>query len=262
MKLRTAPAKPTLGIIGLGAFGQLMAANLKSHFQIFAIDKIVQAAEVDGIKSSDLAGVCACDIVVLAVPVSELKEVCSSMAPLLRPGTIVMDVGSVKVEPSRIMVETFPEHVDIIATHPMFGPQSIAAGTRGLKVVLCPVRSTRTGRVAAFLRGAFGLKVIVTSPEQHDREAAMTQGLTHLIAKTLLRLEPPRQITTRSFDLIWEAVSMVRHDAAGVSDAIEARNPYAGIARRAFFEQLDAVTAELTCAGESECDGVLQLTHG
>lgn len=239
-----------------------MAATLNSHFQILAFDKNVQAAGVEGIKFSDLAGVCACDIVILAVPVSEMREVCSSMSSLLRPGTTVMDVGSVKVEPSRIMAETFPDHVDIIATHPMFGPQSITAGTRDLKVVLCPVRSTHTRRVAAFLRSAFGLKVIVTSPEQHDWEAAMTQGLTHLIAKTLLRLEPPRQITTRSFDLIWEAVSMVRHDAAGVSDAIEARNPYAEIARRAFFDQLDAVTAELTRAAGAERDGVLQLIKG
>lgn len=198
-----------------------------------------------GVTLTDLAQVCACDIVVLAVPVSELGPICRDIAPLLRPGALVLDVGSVKVEPARIMEAALPGHVSVIATHPMFGPQSIKHGTRGLKLVLCPIRGEGERRMAAFLRKALGLRIIRATPEEHDREAAFTQGLTHLIARALLPLEAPRRITTRSFDLLWEAVSMVRHDAAGVTAAIESGNPYATGARQAFFAEMDALRREL-----------------
>lgn len=248
-------AKPSLGIIGFGAFGQLIAHHLRSKFEIYVTDAAPVAMVAAGVTMTDLASVCACDIVVLAVPVSELKTVCIDIAPLLRPGTLVMDVGSVKVEPARIMAKTLPCYVDLIASHPMFGPQSIRGGTHGLKLVLCPLRTHRTRQVAAFLRREFGLNIIIASPEEHDREAAVTQGITHLIAKILLRLEEPRRITTRSFDLLWEAVSMVRHDAVGVSAAIESSNPFSADARQAFFNEIDLVRGELDAA-QPQCEAV------
>jgi prephenate dehydrogenase len=88
--------------------------------------------------------------------------------------------------------------------------------------------------MAAFLRRAMGLRIIWATPEEHDREAAFTQGLTHLIARALLPLEAPRRITTRSFDLLWEAVSMVRHDAVGVTAAIERQSLCIGRAAGVF----------------------------
>lgn len=236
--------RPSLGIIGFGAFGRLIATQMRSYIHVHATDLMPLLDPVDGVMLGDLAQVCACDIVVLAVPVDRLRSVCEEIAPLLRPGTLVMDVGSVKVEPVAIMTKYLPDHVDLIATHPMFGPQSIAAGTRGLTMVMCPVRGQGVRRVAAFLRRTMGLRIIWATPEEHDREAAFTQGLTHLIARVLLRMEQPRRITTRSFDLMWEAVSMVRHDATGVTAAIENVNPYAADARQAFFDEVNAVHRE------------------
>ena len=41
-------------------------------------------------------------------------------------------------------------------------------------------------------------------------------------------MEPlPKRMTTKSFDLLLEAVNMVRHDAPEVFEAIESANPYA-----------------------------------
>ena len=86
----------------------------------------------------------------------------------------------------------------------------------------------------------------MTTPEEHDREAAMVQGLTHLIAKALVQMEPlPTRMTTRSFDLIAAAVDMVRHDAPAVFEAIERTNPYAADVRRRFFALASALDAEL-----------------
>ena len=75
----------------------------------------------------------------------------------------------------------------------------------------------------------------------------MVQGLTHLIAKVLVQMEPlPARMTTRSFDLIMQAVGMVRDDAPEVFRAIEGANPYAAGVRRRFFDLASALDDELS----------------
>ena len=239
----------SVGIIGFGAFGRLMAQHLRSHFQVRAYDPAFLPgpfSEMPDITLTSLEVAAGSSIVILATPVSALDETVSAIRPLLRPGALVLDVGSVKTVPAEIMRRGLPQNVDIIATHPLFGPQSARDGIVGLKIAICPIRGNKSPRVAAFLRGVLGLDVIVTTPERHDREAAMVQGLTHLIAKVLVQMEPlPKRLTTRSFDLLLEAVDMVRHDAPEVFHAIERTNPYSGEVRRRFFDLAYALDAEL-----------------
>ena len=86
----------------------------------------------------------------------------------------------------------------------------------------------------------------MTTPDAHDREAAMVQGLTHLIAKVLVQMEPlPTRMTTRSFDLLMQGVGMVRYDAPEVFQAIERSNPYAREVRRRLFNLASELDAEL-----------------
>lgn len=240
---------PSLGIIGLGAFGRLMARHLRPHFHLRAYDPALppgSVAGVEGVALCTLAEAAGCPFVVLATPVSRLAATVQALGPHLRPGTLVLDVGSVKVVPAAIMLRGLPSHVGIVATHPLFGPQSARDGIRGLKVAVCPVQGDAGPRVAAFLRRALGLQVIMTMPDAHDRELAMVQGLTHLIAKVLVQMEPlPSRMTTRSFDLVMQGVAMVRYDAPEVFEAIERSNPYAREVRRRFFDLASRLDAEL-----------------
>ena len=224
-----------VGIIGFGAFGQLMAEHLRAYFPILAHDIAPDAARAEalGARLVSFESAAACPVVILAVPVSEMRGVASRLAPHLVPGALVLDVGSVKVEPAAIMLETLPDHVEIVATHPLFGPVSARAGLRGARIAICPLRGRRF-RVAAFCR-RLGLDVILTTPEQHDRDAAEVQGLTHLVASLLTRMDlHPTRLTTRSFELMMSAVDMVRNDAPEVRHAILASNPYASDVLRRF----------------------------
>jgi len=233
----TAPL--TVGIIGFGAFGRLMAGHLAPHMSLLIHDPV---AEPQGERTAlcrfvSLETASASDIVILAVPVGKLKEVVSAIAPWLRQGAVVIDVGSVKSIPAQIMQEGLPGHVEIIGTHPLFGPQSAEDGIAGHKIAICPIRGQSWRRVAAFCRKHLGLKVIVTTAEAHDREAAMVQGLTHLIAKVLVQMEPlPQSMTTRSFELLMQGVEMVRYDSPEVFEAIERMNPFVPAVRRTFFD--------------------------
>lgn len=245
------PVRPSLGLIGFGAFGRLIAAHLAQHFRVHAHDaSLAEGCVTDHIVGCGLAEAAACPVVVLATPVAAIPDVVAAICPHLRPGVLVLDVGSVKVVPARAMRDGLPAHAAIVATHPLFGPQSAEGGLRGARIALCEVRGGRSRRVAAFLRRAYGLDVILTTPDAHDREAATVQGLTHLIAKALVAMEPlPTRMTTRSFDLLMRAVEMVRHDAPEVYDAIERANPYADEVRRRFVAQASRLVSDL---GETE----------
>jgi prephenate dehydrogenase len=241
--------KPSLGIIGFGAFGRLMATHLHPYFAIAAYDPAPQAP-AQGVRFADIPSVAACSIVVLAMPVDRIGDAIAAIGPHLRAGTLVMDVGSVKVRPTETMRRLLPDHVDIVGTHPLFGPQSARDGIAGLKVAVCPIRGRMAFRVAAFLRRALRLQVFVTTPETHDREAATVQGLTHLIAKVLVSMEPlPTRLTTASFDMLMRGVEMVRYDAPEVFMAIERANPYSAEVRKRFF----ALAAELDRALDEAC---------
>jgi prephenate dehydrogenase len=69
----------------------------------------------------------------------------------------------------------------------------------------------------------------MTTPEDHDREIAQVQGLTHLVANLLVKMDiRETRMTTRSFQALMSAVDMVRHDAPDVLQAILRVNPHAG----------------------------------
>jgi len=236
----------TLGLIGFGAFGRLIARHLSDRFDILAHDPAATDGEGRA-RLTDLATAAACPVVVLAVPVEAMAATVAAIGPHLMRGAVVVDVGSVKVLPARLMDQGLPDHVQVVGAHPLFGPQSARDGIAGLRIAVCPVREARPARrVAAFCRQALGLKVFLVTPEGHDREAAVVQGLTHLIARVLLAMEPlPTRMTTASFDRIMQAVEMVRHDSPAVFRAIERDNPFAAGVRERFFALADQARADL-----------------
>ena len=257
-------APGSIGIIGFGAFGRLLARYLRPHFRdLLAYDPSLlpdSPAQVEGALLTTLSKVASCSVVVFATPVSQLETAIHAAVPYLQPGSLVVDVGSVKVVPAEIMRRTLPENIAIVATHPLFGPQSARAGIAGLKIAVCPIRGGRSLRVAAFLRRVLQLKVVLTTPEAHDREAAMVQGLTHLIARVLVQMEPlPTRMTTRSFELLMEGVGMVRDDAPEVLDAIERSNPFSKEVRRRFFDLASALDVEFTHTQHDVLDGNIEL---
>jgi prephenate dehydrogenase len=236
-------------IVGFGAFGKLIATQLCPYFTIVLIDPAVHHLTDDfqgRVTIGSFADVSRCDLIILAVPVSDFKFVIASLKDQLKLGSVVVDVGSVKVNPTEVMLKELPAHVEIVGTHPLFGPQSTRNGIRGRKIAVCHIRGRSTSRIAAFLRRFLGLRVFFTTPEDHDKEAALVQGVTHLIAKVLIKMEPlPTRLTTASFDHLVQAIEMVRYDAPSVFHAIERANPYALEVRERFFALADEIRNEL-----------------
>lgn len=232
--------KTTVGLFGFGGFGQLIADHLSQH-----VDLKIHDPYTSVLGGVSLAEAAQCDVIILAVPVSEIRGICEDIAGFLKAGSVVVDVGSVKLAPIADMVECLPEHVQIVGTHPLFGPQSAAEGVVGHKVSLCAVRGEAWRPIRVFLQRQLKLEVILCQPEEHDREAAMAQGLTHLIAKVMADMGPlPNRMTTASFELISQAVDMVKDDPPTVLNAIENANPFAAEVRDSFFRKAEVLKAQ------------------
>lgn len=239
----------TLGIIGVGAFGEFILPHLAPYFKTRIFDTLrdVKAlAQQYRVEASDLAGICGADTILLATPVRSFEALAKTLAPNLRPGQLVMDVGSVKLLPAQILQQHLPEQVDIIGLHPLFGPQSGKFGIEGLNVAVCNVRGQHHAKVVTFLREKLGLHVIETTPEQHDRELAYVQGLTHLIGKVFVSLDLPEFTqTTKTYDLLKQMVEMVRYDSDDLFRTIERDNPFTAEAKTKFFAAVSELEKKL-----------------
>jgi len=239
----------TLGLFGLGAFGQLIVRHLAPYFDIYVYDPSPKArafARRHNVTLTTLEVAAACRFVVLATPIRTLKELAKTIAPYVRKYALVIDVGSVKVKPAQWLKETLAPTTSILCTHPLFGPQSASKGINGMEIVVCPVRMRHLGAVVRFLKHTLNLKVSLATPEEHDRALAAVQGLTHMIAKVLSGLEPlPQEHTTRSYDLLMQGVRLVQGDSDELFLSIERDNPYASEVRRRFFSEIDSLRARL-----------------
>ncbi|MBS1263214.1 MAG: hypothetical protein MAG715_00385 [Methanonatronarchaeales archaeon] len=117
------------------------------------------------------------DVVMLAVPIGSVERVAREVGPHMSGGSLLLDVTSVKAEPVEAMEDAAPDPVEVLGTHPMFGPT--ADSLRGQTVILTPVDDGDwTQRMGDLLRSR-GAHVEVTTPEEHDEMMSVIQGLTH-----------------------------------------------------------------------------------
>ncbi|MBI4141411.1 prephenate dehydrogenase [Candidatus Woesearchaeota archaeon] len=236
-----------LAIIGFGRFGRLAAKHLKKHFNVFVADKINKKPEADvlGVKFVDLKTAAQKPILILSVPVQQLEETLKEISKNIRSGTLVLDVCSVKVLPIQLMKSILPQNVDIIATHPLFGPQSAVNGIAGHKIVICPVKTTMLEQVTKFLQ-SLGLKTIIATPEEHDKVMARTQALSHFIGKALSDINK-QEFSVPTFQKLVELKKMVANDSDELFSTIQTLNPFAAQARKQFLTSLKKIEGGLAC---------------
>lgn len=237
----------SLGLIGLGQFGALAATHLAPHFSVGVHDAAGRQEEIArlGLTPLTLIEAAARDVVVIAVPVQAMEGVIAAIAPHVRPGATVIDVASVKTLPAQWLARHMPDSVHIVPTHPLFGPQSAARGLADRQFVICPVRGDRHLKVAAFGE-ALGLRVRIVSPEEHDREMAYVQALTHLIGRSLASMNiPDEHLKTQSYQHLLDLCGLIGNDSFELFTAIQTMNPYARGVADDFVARAAALLADV-----------------
>jgi len=134
------------------------------------------------------------DLVILCVPVGLCGQITAEISPVLKPGCIITDVGSVKGSIVRDMAPHIPEGVHFVAGHPIAGteksgPESgFAELFDGRWCILTPEPHTDAAAVAKLKTfwEKLGSNVEIMTPDHHDMVLAITSHLPHLIAYNIV----------------------------------------------------------------------------
>jgi len=225
--------KKKVGIIGFGNFGRFLYKHLKPYFLLSVYEK--------SIKKNTLESVIKSDIIILAVPVSSFENVLKKISPLLNTDTLIVDVASVKVKPTILMKKYLPTN-PLLGLHPLFGPESGKNGIEGLSIIYSPIRIEKNSltHIKDFLKSTFKVQLKKMSPEEHDKQMAYVQGITHFIGKALNTLDLPKfKDETKAYTKLLEIKQLLHRTSADLFDTIEKENPYAKKVRTNFLKTLE-----------------------
>jgi prephenate dehydrogenase len=237
-----------LGFIGFGNFGRFIIPYLKPYFDITVYDSndFSKEAREAGVKWGTLSQAAAKEFVALAVPVQFLEDLLIQIKAMVKPKALVFDLSSVKIKPIELMLKHLPENVEIIGTHPLFGPQSGKNGIAGLNLVICPVRTTKNGNLSRFFSGELKLNVLERTPLHHDKQMAYVQALTHFIGRAVNQMDIPEvEQKTPAYQYLLEIKRNLGQDSMDLFLTIENENPFARDVRDRFIEELVKLNGKL-----------------
>lgn len=236
----------TVGVVGTGRFGAFWATLLSSRHTVVTYNRSRRPVP-EGCTGVEIEELSACDAVFLCVAISSIAPVLEQLAPHLQAGCVVLDTCSVKVYPMKLMSELLGDAIESIGTHPMFGPDSARNGVDGLPLVFTPLRcsddSKRYWR-EEFLR--MGLDVRELTAEEHDKEAAFTQGVTHFIGRVLADMQlRPSEIATVGYQQLLSVTEQTCNDPYQLFEDLQHYNPYTPVMRRSLQQSLNRLMESL-----------------
>jgi prephenate dehydrogenase len=119
------------------------------------------------------------DIVLISVIIEKTVEVIREVAPHMHAGSLIMDVTSIKSGPMKAMKIFAPKGVEVLGTHPMFGPTM--PSLCGQTIILTPVdgKSEKWLPIIQSLFESDGAHIEILDAEEHDEIMAVVQALTH-----------------------------------------------------------------------------------
>lgn len=238
----------TFAILGYGHFGQAFAdLLLQAGHPVRVFDPCADVPSTLA-EPSPMAAIDGASWVVLAMPVPRMREALLTLRPYLHAEHIVIDVGSVKMQPCALMDELLGTGIPHVGTHPLFGPLSLARNERPLRTVICPAEGhPLASQRARELFAKLGCEVIEQDPESHDRAMAHTHVLAFFIAKGLINMgvDEGMPIAPPSFQGMKRMLAAVRGDAGHLFAAIQQENPFAADARVQLLAELARVNQQL-----------------
>tara|TARA_B100001971_G_scaffold25356_1_gene19862 strand:+ start:3238 stop:3966 length:729 start_codon:yes stop_codon:yes gene_type:complete len=238
-----------IGIIGFGRFGKLATKYLSEDFEVYVSsrsDKTEDIKKINGIPAS-LGEVCKKDVIIPCVSISEFENVLKEIKGLLKENSLVIDVCSVKEYPVEKMKTILLEKTQILATHPMFGPDSAADSLKDRKIVLCKVRidNDKYEKIKEYLAKK-NLIVIEVTPEEHDKEIAKSLLLTHFIGRGLIDFgATDLDIDTEGHRRLISILDTVKNDTGQLFEDMNSYNKNSKKVREDFIKSLNKINMGL-----------------
>lgn len=238
-----------VSVYGYGRFGKLWADILKNDFQVKVYSRRgLKPDEVSqGVTITSEEDIFNADAVFFCVAISSLKDLLQNSVPLFKENTVFFDTCSVKVKPAKWMNQFIPQNNQIIATHPMFGPDSYYVAKEALPIVMCNVRAEKqlfNDWCNYFTEKK--LKVVDISPDEHDKMVAYSQGITHYVGRVLADLNlSPTTIDTLGYKKLMEIVQQTCNDNWQLFVDLQKYNPYTKKMREELHQSLEKIYTTL-----------------
>lgn len=218
----------TIALIGIGLIGSSIAREIKDKGLAGTVvvsprsDATLKRAEQlnlgDRYTTSAADAVKDADLVIVSVPVGASGAVAAEIAPNLKPGAIVTDVGSTKGSVIAQMAPHMPQGVHFIPGHPIAGTEYSGpdAGFIGLFkgrwCILTPLPDTdetAKAKLRTFWE-TLGSMVDDMDPEHHDKVLAIVSHLPHIIAYNIVGTADDLEAVTES--------EVIKYSASGFRD--------------------------------------------
>ena len=212
-----------LGLIASSMFWAIKRAGLAGEVTGYARsqetrDTARRIGLCDRVCDSAREAVEGADLVVLCVPVGAMGQVAADLAPALKPGATVSDVGSVKRAVIDAVAPHIPSGVHFIPAHPLAGTEHSGpeSGFESLFdnrwCLLVPDNGADEQAITALqqLWQGMGAKVERMDPDHHDLVLAVTSHAPHLIAYTMVGVADDLSRVTDS--------EVIQYSAAGFRD--------------------------------------------
>jgi len=202
------------GLLGSSLLRRIQKKKMANKIYIYEKSKSnikkIKKFKLPGIIVKKLEdGVVKSDLIILCTPMSEYKTLILKMNKFLSPKTIVTDIGSSKIESSKIIKKFLRKDISWTQSHPIAGSE-VSGPEHGKQdifenkwCVLIKEKKTKKNHLTKLNKfwKKIGSKVVIMSPDKHDKIFSITSHLPHLIAYNLVKSAQDFE-KKQNFDLI------------------------------------------------------------
>lgn len=240
--------KKTITIVGFGRFGKTLSRLLDGECAIRILTAHPQNVTTDELPSNcqvvtSVEEGLTSDVIFYCVPIRDFKKVLMSHKKYIR-NQLLIDVLSVKRYAKQVFAQALKgTDARALLTHPMFGPDSSKNGFTDLRIVMDRYTATEPEyRWLKRLCTKKGLTVIEMDADTHDRLAARSQGLAHVVGRILAEFGMQEtRIDTKGSKLLLELMEQTCNDSWELFEDMQTKNPYAKKMRKDLYKAVQAV---------------------
>ena len=211
------------GLLGSSLLRRIQKKKLAKRIYIYEKSKSnivkIKKLKLPGILVNKIEeGVKKSDLIIFCTPMSEYKNLILKINKFLLKKTIITDIGSSKIESSKIIKKYLRKDIVWTQSHPIAGSE-VSGPEHGKQDIFenkwCVlIKEKKTMKKHLIILSSFwkkmGSKIAIMSPEKHDKIFSITSHLPHLIAYNLMQ-------SAQDFEKI-QNYDLIKYSAGGLRD--------------------------------------------